>query len=562
MSKIRWRVTGSSLRWALLASVGGLAHACGGKADLEGDEFEGVGARGGRGALGGAAGSTSVSTAGTAGYGAGGYGAGGGDGGYAGTAIAGAAGSGFAGSYNYPNIDLSCDYVVGSNDGWETCNNGIVHRWEKFTCTTSLPRPIGIHPSLYQDYITPGADGGIVLGPEVQCTEDADCTERANGHCEVTTAFPSGAITQCVYGCTSDVECGSNQVCKCENPVGRCVSAQCTTDADCGYGLLCTAHADACGFSVTMSCQTAYDTCRSDQDCGNQACVPHTGYAQGRTCAPIAACPIGRPFLIAGMERLACSVSRADWCNTLGNRAGALSLELSAALATAFTRQALMEHASIAAFARFSLQLLALGAPPELVQAAARAMQDETRHAQACFALASRHAGTAVGPGPLTLDGALADNSWLGVVRDTILEGCIGETVAALEAAEAAAHCLDPDTRRVLLDIAREESQHAELAWRFVTWALAHGPQELRPHVVDVFRSALGSEAGGAVEAPQLSAHQQALLENGVLCEPLRAALRARALSEVVRPCVAAVLQSPAARTPLRPAEFGPALVA
>jgi hypothetical protein len=268
--------------------------------------------------------------------------------------------------------------------------------------------------------------------------------------------------------------------------------------------------------------------------------------------------------LVAGAERLAHSVSRADWCDSLFNAPRTpLSPQLSAALATAFTQQGLMEHASIAAFARFSLQLLALGAPPELVHAAARAMQDETRHAQACFALASRHAGVPVGAGPLALDGALADTSWLGVVRDTILEGCIGETVAALEAAEAAAHCLDPDTRRVLRDIAREESQHAELAWRFVTWALMQGPRELQAHVVDVFRAAVAAERDGAVEAPRLSPHERALLENGVVCEPLRAAIRARALSEVVRPCVAALLQDPAASaTQPVPSELGSALVA
>jgi hypothetical protein len=535
MSKMRWRVTAGNLRWVILASVGGVVHACGGKAEIEGDDVP-LG-QGGRAARGGAAGSVSAGT--------GGYGAGAGYGGEAGSAMAGAAGSGFAGSYNYPqpNYGLECDYAVESLGGWETCNNGIVHRFAQSTCPSLVPRAEAIDPVFYQEYVTQ-TDAGIILSPLVPCTQDSDCNERAYGHCELG-GFDAG-VTYCDYGCVIDSQCGAGQVCKCGIPVGKCVQAACTTDADCGSGLLCTAH-DAtlgCG-GIQMACQTWSDECRSDQDCGGRYCYPRSGL-EGRACVQ-GGCTIGRPFLVAGAERLACSVSRADWRTPLSSAARpALSPELSVALVAAFTQQGLMEHASIAAFARFSLQLLALGAPPELVSAAARAMQDETRHAQACFALASRHAGAAVGPGPLALDGALADTSWLGVVRDTILEGCIGETAAALEAAEAAAHCYDPDTRRVLLDIAREETQHAELAWRFVRWALAHGPRELHAHVVEVFRGALElPESDGAQEAPRLSAHEQALLENGVLCESLRAASRARALAQVVRPCVVALLERP-----------------
>lgn len=44
-------------------------------------------------------------------------------------------------------------------------------------------------------------------------------------------------------------------------------------------------------------------------------------------------------------------------------------------------RTAGIETGSIAAFARFTLQLLHLGAPCELIEASQRAMLDETRHA-------------------------------------------------------------------------------------------------------------------------------------------------------------------------------------
>jgi hypothetical protein len=45
-------------------------------------------------------------------------------------------------------------------------------------------------------------------------------------------------------------------------------------------------------------------------------------------------------------------------------------------------QQALGEHASIASFNAFSLQLMVNGAPPSLLRAASKAADDEVRHAQ------------------------------------------------------------------------------------------------------------------------------------------------------------------------------------
>jgi hypothetical protein len=45
-------------------------------------------------------------------------------------------------------------------------------------------------------------------------------------------------------------------------------------------------------------------------------------------------------------------------------------------------QQALGEHASIASFNAFSLQLMVNAAPPSLLRAASKAADDEVRHAQ------------------------------------------------------------------------------------------------------------------------------------------------------------------------------------
>lgn len=77
------------------------------------------------------------------------------------------------------------------------------------------------------------------------------------------------------------------------------------------------------------------------------------------------------------------------------------------AAAAAWARRASFEHASIAAFDRFALGLLAVGAPPELLEGAHVAAVEEIRHSRIGYALASLYGGEPLGPGPLDVSGAL-----------------------------------------------------------------------------------------------------------------------------------------------------------
>jgi hypothetical protein len=57
------------------------------------------------------------------------------------------------------------------------------------------------------------------------------------------------------------------------------------------------------------------------------------------------------------------------------------------------------EHASVASFARLTLDLMALGAPPALVASANHDALDEIRHTEACFGLAHWFDGEPASPG-------------------------------------------------------------------------------------------------------------------------------------------------------------------
>jgi hypothetical protein len=211
-------------------------------------------------------------------------------------------------------------------------------------------------------------------------------------------------------------------------------------------------------------------------------------------------CPGGRPFLVDGRPRVA----------GLSN-AGTLCPPQSPAQAdNPWLRDAQMEHASVAAFARLSLQLLALGAPSSLVRDAQLASLDELRHADCFFGLASRHAGSTLGPAALDVSGALDDLSLAALIESNLVEGCIGETLAAEQLRRRAEGVADAETRAALLAIAEDETRHAELAFRILAWCRDTAPQVTRDIVQRVLSDEEphhhGDEAWQEVLSPLLGA--------------------------------------------------------
>ncbi len=426
--------------------------------------------------------------------------------------------------------------LPGSIDqGFVLCEGGVYHRPERRTC--AIERPVG--------GLCPSAPGDVFD----ECESDADCTEGPHGACtrqNFGPGGPPGAGCGCTYGCASDAECDAGQLCLCADggdQPGHCVQAECTGDDDCGPGALCASYSVVPGCGPTaFACQRPGDECLSNADCSASP-AKFCAYGEGGRVCGQATCSIGRPFVVEGAVRFAPLAGRSDWARPTELGAGGPDAALCERLAAEWARAGQMEHASVAAFARFTLQLLALGAPPGLVADAQAAALDELEHARLCFGLASAYAGRPLGPGPLPVDGALADMSLEGAVLTAVVEGCVGETLAALEAAEAREWAREGAARDALSVIVGDEARHAELAWRFVAWGLERGGAPLRAAVGEAFARAFGEGAGAEAVA---DGEGDALLAHGVLPEARRAELRRRALREVVAPCAERLLGRPA----------------
>ena len=243
----------------------------------------------------------------------------------------------------------------------------------------------------------------------------------------------------------------------------------------------------------------------------------------------------GRPFVVEGVARSAPLCARADWRAELRPELTRLGPAERRLLADAWARSGQFEHASVASFARVVLDLLAHAAPPELVEAAQTACGEEVRHARLCFALASAYAGEALGPGPLLAPAAPPSADLAELAAATVLEGCINETCAALEALTARDLCEEPVVREVLAEIAADEARHAALAWRTVAWALRVGGEPVRDAVRAAFRRGLAADEG-PTETDGCPPGQ------GRLSASQRADVRRAALRSVIRPQAASLL--------------------
>lgn len=229
---------------------------------------------------------------------------------------------------------------------------------------------------------------------------------------------------------------------------------------------------------------------------------------------------------------------REAW-QSLKARIGSLPGMTRGALARHWTTAAQLEHASVGSFSRFSLQLLAVGAPPSLIERTHAAALDEIKHAELCFSLATLYSGRPIGPGPLPVD-AHSFGAWdlPSVAVATVEEGCVGETIAAIEAETACALAEDEAVRCILARIYEDEARHAELAFGFVRWAAETGGASVRTALAAAFERTL---ARHRAELAQASVVDSELEAHGVLSAPRKRELRARIASEVIEPAAASL---------------------
>jgi hypothetical protein len=416
----------------------------------------------------------------------------------------------------------------GEDTGFAQCPDGTIHRVAQATCDTSVPACKG--------------DEGVIL-----CASDADCADLPNGRCARYPVSDLGGETfycGCAYPCATDADCTApGSVCLCQGVTTQNVPwAVCTNPSTCQSGDDCpsgecglSTYFDGCSYDHTLACRAADDVCRLSTQCdpGVQCVAPYG--AADWTCTTDQ-CAIGRPLLVDGLARTASAAPRGDWLAPGLCPDTDLPSEVRAALAAHFRAVAALEHASVGSFARFALELLAVGAPPELLLATHAAAADEVSHAALAYALASAYGGAPVGPSPLSLAGVVPSSDREAIVRSLVLEACAGETVGAAEARALAERVVDPVLAASYARIAEDEERHAVLGFRALRFLITQDPG-LRGVAASALDEALRTLGANPDLGRTLVSEAHGLPSSEAL-----GALRRSVLEDVVVPCVRALL--------------------
>ena len=128
------------------------------------------------------------------------------------------------------------------------------------------------------------------------------------------------------------------------------------------------------------------------------------------------------------------------------------------------------------------------------------------------------------------------DMSLAAIAKLVLREGCIGETVAALEAWEAAEQACDPAVRAAFQRIARDEQAHAELAFQFLNWAFAHASRAERAEMARAAELQLADFERPLLSSRRRASTSDALATHGVVSAASTRLIHLTALHEVVRP--------------------------
>ena len=169
--------------------------------------------------------------------------------------------------------------------------------------------------------------------------------------------------------------------------------------------------------------------------------------------------------------------------------------------------RAVAEYASAAQFARLLVLLTKVGAPLELIGAATRLIQDETRHADICARMADRlggRSGYRVNSAGLRI---FEDaDPWVAIYRTILEVCCFGEvlSVPMLRAIESCAS--DPLAQTVASIIGNDEEYHARFGWEALELLTPRLNAEQKTVIANALPDTMGGFEQVCVGSPELIA--------------------------------------------------------
>ncbi|NBW81549.1 ferritin-like domain-containing protein [bacterium] len=198
----------------------------------------------------------------------------------------------------------------------------------------------------------------------------------------------------------------------------------------------------------------------------------------------------GRPFRINGTPIVSKVSNSSEWSTCDVKTCSDLDHESRRALEAVWLDNASKEHASVPAFSKLSLQLIALAAPPELIAKVFTAAGREITHAKLCFSIAASVSGKPWCPAemPQILRGNNKFDSLESLILECFVDGCLMEALSAAHAQASARLAEEADVKSVFSVIAEDEKFHAELSWAILEFLLTKVSSAKQERLFSEFR--------------------------------------------------------------------------
>jgi len=174
-------------------------------------------------------------------------------------------------------------------------------------------------------------------------------------------------------------------------------------------------------------------------------------------------------------------------------------------LARYFVRAYHAEASSVGAFLQLRAELAHHNAPAELQKRCWKAAEEEVHHAR----MMAKLAGDEGCELPALSFGEWKQRTLFELAMDNAVEGCIFESFAALKAQYQALHASDPRVLMAMKVIARDETEHAQLAWDIHHHLMARLSDEERRVIHQAQHSALRKVLEQAHADAAAGAHEQ-----------------------------------------------------
>ena len=123
-------------------------------------------------------------------------------------------------------------------------------------------------------------------------------------------------------------------------------------------------------------------------------------------------------------------------------------------------------------FGSLSRRMWHAGAPEALVELAARASRDETRHASRCEDILRARQAPVPPPETRLLEYApLELTPEQRLTYEVVAQSCVSETESMATLVTLLDEARDENLRSVIHELARDEVHHARIGWGYLTWA-------------------------------------------------------------------------------------------